>query len=58
VQEIISSPIVVDCNISLELHFLLSHLDFCTESKTAVSDEHDGMFHQDISQIEKMYCEK
>jgi hypothetical protein len=39
---------------SLKLHFLHSHLDFCTESKATVSDEPDELFHQDISQIEKL----
>jgi len=42
----------------LKLHFLHSLLNFCTESKAAVSEEHDEMFHQDISQIEKMYSGK
>ena len=55
VQETISSHRVVECSMSLKLHFLHSHLDFCTESKAAISDEHDEMSHQYISQIEKMY---
>jgi hypothetical protein len=54
-QEIISTHIVVDCNMSLKLYFLHSHLDCCTENKAAVSDVHEEMFHQDISQIEKKY---
>jgi hypothetical protein len=35
-----------------------SHLEFSTENMAVVSDEQDGMFLQDISQIEKMYSGK
>jgi hypothetical protein len=43
------------CNMSLKIHFLLSHLDFFPENCSAVSDEHGEQFHQDISSMEKRY---
>jgi hypothetical protein len=43
------------CNVSLNIHFLHSHLDFFTENCGAVSDEHGERFHQDISLMEKRY---
>jgi hypothetical protein len=58
VQEVISSHRVVEGNMSLKLHFLHSHLDFCTESRAAFSEEHDETSHYDISQIEKVYSGK
>jgi len=43
------------CNMSLNIHFLQSHLDFFPENCGAVSDEHRERFHQDISSMEKRY---
>jgi len=43
------------CNMSLKIHFLHSHLDFCPENCGAVGDEHGERFHQDISSMEKRY---
>ena len=43
------------CNMSLNIHFLNSHLDFFPENCGAVSDEHEERFHQHISSIEKRY---
>lgn len=40
---------------SLNLHFLHSHLDFFPANLGDVSDEHGECFHQDISVIEKLY---
>jgi len=43
------------CNISLNIHFLHSHLDFFPANCGGVSDEHGERFHQDIAQMEKRY---
>jgi len=43
------------CKMSLNIHFLHSHLDFFLENCGAVSDEHGDHFHQDISSMEKRY---
>jgi hypothetical protein len=53
VQVLISSHGAVGCNMSLELHFLFSHLDFFPDKATAICSEHVETFHQDISQIDK-----
>ena len=43
------------CRMSLELHFLRSHLDFFPSNLDDVSDEHDERFQQDISLMEMCY---
>ncbi|KDR21481.1 hypothetical protein L798_03985, partial [Zootermopsis nevadensis] len=43
---------------SLKMHFLHSHPDFFPSSCGAVSDEHGGRFHQDISVMEQRYKSK
>jgi hypothetical protein len=43
------------CNMSLNIHFLHSHLDFLPGNCDAVSDEHGERFIQDISSMEKIY---
>ena len=43
------------CNMSLNIHFLHSHLDFFPDICGAVSDEHGERYHQDISSMEKRY---
>jgi len=41
----------VECDLSLELHFILhSRLDFFPVNMGAVSDEHGERFHQDVFQ--------
>ena len=40
---------------SLKLHFLHSHLEFFPDNLSAVSDEHDERFHQDIAVVETLY---
>lgn len=45
----------LQCNMSLKIHFLDSHLDFFPENLGAVSDEHGERFHQQIATIEKRY---
>ena len=43
------------CNMSLKLHFLMSHLEFFPENLGEVSDEQGERFHQDISTMERRY---
>jgi hypothetical protein len=43
------------CNMSLEVHFLDSHLEFFPESLRAVTDEHGEQFHKYISTMIKWY---
>jgi len=43
------------CNMSLEVNFVDSHLDYFPENLRSVSDEHGERFHQDISTMKKRY---
>jgi hypothetical protein len=43
------------CLISLNIHFLNSHLDFFPENIDAVSEEQGECFHQDIKEMERRY---
>ena len=58
-EELVNNPLKsyqkLDCNMSLKIHFLCSHLDFFPGNCVAVSDEHGELFHQDISSMEKRY---
>ena len=55
VNNLLQSYQKVGCNMSLEIHFLHSHLDFSPKNCGAVSDEHGERFDQDISSMEKRY---
>jgi hypothetical protein len=55
VQHLLQSYRALGCNMSLKLHFLMSHLDFFPENMGDVSDEHGERFHQEISVMEKRY---
>ena len=44
-----------ECNMSLNVHFLDSNLDFLPENIVAISDEHGQQFHHGISTMEKLY---
>jgi hypothetical protein len=44
-----------DCNVSLTIQFLHSHLDSFLVNCGAVCDEHGEHFHQDISAMENRY---
>jgi hypothetical protein len=46
---------LMNCNMSLKMHFLHSHLDFFPANLGDVSDEQGERFHQDISTVEKRY---
>jgi hypothetical protein len=55
VHQLLHSYKALGCNMSLKLHFLMSHLDFFPENMGSVSDEHGERFHQDIAVMEKRY---
>ena len=48
VNNLMQSYQKLSCNVSLKIHFLLSHLEFFPERCGAVCDEHGEHFHQDI----------
>ena len=45
----------MDCQMSLKIHFLHSHLDFFPKNLDAVSEEQGKRFHQDIKAMEVRY---
>ena len=57
-QDLISSYCALGCNMSMEPHFLHTHLDFFFPENTGtVSNEHGERCHQNTSQMEKRYSE-
>jgi len=55
VQDLKDSYEQLECNMSLKMHFLFSHLDFFPLNCGDVSDENGERFHQDISVMEHRY---
>jgi hypothetical protein len=55
VKELLSSYQTLECNMSMKIHFLSSHLDFFLENCGSVSDEHGERFYQDIAAMEARY---
>ena len=55
VQDLLTSYKAMGCNMSLKIHFLVSHLEFFPEKLGEVSDEHGERFHQDIMAMQKRY---
>ena len=53
VEDLLNAYQTMGCNMSLNIHFLHSHLDFFPANLGAVIDEHGERFHQDISTMEK-----
>ena len=47
VQVLLTSYKAMGCNMSLKIHFLVSHLNFFPENLGEISDEHGERFHQD-----------
>ena len=45
----------LQCNMSVKVHFLYSHLDYFPENLGAFSEEQGERFHQDIKVMEKRY---
>jgi hypothetical protein len=55
VSDLLTAYKAMGYNMSLNVHFLDSHLDFLPENLGAVSDEHGERFHPDIYNMEKRY---
>ena len=55
VRDLLTSYKAVGCNMSLQIHFLESHLDFFPGNLGEVSDENGERFHQVIMAMEKQY---
>jgi len=55
VQDLLTSYKSMGCNMSLQIHFLESHLDFSPDNLGEVSDKHGDRFHQDIMAMETRY---
>ena len=55
IEKLLKSYEDMGCQISLKIHFLLSHLNFFLPNLGAVSDEHGERFHQDITKMESNY---
>jgi len=55
VQDLVYSYEQLECNMSLKMPLLFSHLDFFPLNCGDVSDEHGERFHQDISVMEHRY---
>jgi len=53
--EELSSYQKVECNMSLKIHLLSSHLNFFPENCDSVSDEHGERFRQDFAAVEGRY---
>ena len=48
----------LQCNMSVKVHFLYSHLDYFPENLGAFSEEQGERFHQDIKVMEKKVSRK
>ncbi|KAI6651197.1 hypothetical protein LOD99_5548 [Oopsacas minuta] len=55
VNTLITSYQKMGCRMSLELHFLCSHIYLFQESLEDFSEEHSERFHQDIQLMERRY---
>ena len=55
VEEMLTAYKELQCNMSIKVHFLFSHLDEFPENLGAVSDEQGERFHQDIKVMEERY---
>ena len=55
VSELLAVCKEMGCRMSLEMHFLCSHLEFFSENLGAVSDEQGERFYQNIQAMEEKY---
>lgn len=55
VETLLGSFQQLGCNMSIKVHFLMSHLDEFPANLGDVSDEHGERFHQDIKTMEERY---
>ena len=45
----------LECNMSVKMHYIFSHIDRFPENLGAMSDEQGERFHQDIKEMETRY---
>lgn len=55
VDEFLNAYHTMDCNMSIKIHYIHSHLDFFPSNLGQFSDEHGERFHQEMMKIEKRY---
>ena len=55
VQDLMNAHKAKGCNMSLQIHFLESHLNFFPENLGKVSDEHGERYYHDIMTTENRY---
>ncbi|GBM17131.1 hypothetical protein AVEN_251045-1 [Araneus ventricosus] len=55
VEEMIKNFKILGCSMSLNVHFLDSHLVYFSKNIGAVSEEQSKRFHQDINEMERRY---
>jgi len=55
VQDLMNAHKAMGCNMSLQIHFLESYLNFFPENLGKVSDEHGERYHHDIMATENRY---
>lgn len=55
VHEFLNAYEKMECNMSIKIHFIHSHLDFFPENLGQMSDEQGERFHQEIGTIEKRF---
>ena len=55
VENLLQAFYNLQCNMSVKVHFLYSHLDYFPENLGAFSEEQGEKFHQDIKVMEKRY---
>ena len=58
VENLLSAHQAMRCDMSFEIHFLHSHLNFFPLNQGALSDGHGERFHQDISTMEERFSGK
>ncbi|GFW25147.1 uncharacterized protein TNCV_2262051 [Trichonephila clavipes] len=54
IAELLQNYKILGCNMSVQVHFLHSHLDYFPENLGTVSEEQER-FHQDIKEMEHRY---
>ncbi|GFV35436.1 uncharacterized protein TNCV_3204681 [Trichonephila clavipes] len=55
VESMLSNLKELECNMSIELHFLLSHLDRFPQNLGDFSEQQGERFHQDLRTMEESY---
>lgn len=53
VNDMLKAYEIIDCRMSIKIHFLHSHFSFFLSNLGAVSDEQGERFHQDIKKLEE-----